>query len=90
MPFNRRNGELFKSIFDLYRGKVETMMKLKPNEKAIWDASWAYLQYGMLRCTICGKYNVVAATVCERCQNPLENAARKFQSSGEFPQGPQQ
>ena len=88
LPFNRSNGELFKSIFDLYRGKVEAMMKLKPNEKATWEAAWAYLQYGMLRCTNCGEYNVVAATTCKRCQNPLENAARNFTNSGEFPQAP--
>ena len=90
LPFNRSNGELFKSIFDLYRSKAESMTKLKPNEKAIWDAAWAYLQYGMLHCTICGKYNVVSATTCERCQSPLENVRRNFRASGEFPQRPQQ
>ncbi len=88
LPFNRANGELFKSIFDLYREKAQTMMKLKPNEKATWEAAWAYLQYGMLCCTNCGKYNVVAATACAECHTPLENPARDFNASGEFPQGP--
>ena len=88
LPFNRANGELFKSIFDLYRGKAKTMMKLKPNEKAIWDAAWAYLQYGMIRCTNCGEYNVTAATTCASCHTLIENAAHDFSASGKFPQGP--
>lgn len=86
LPFNRANGELFKSIFDLYRGKAETMLKLKPNEKSLWESSWAYLQYGLIHCTSCGKYNVIAASTCAHCQKPLDKTVRDFSSSGEFPQ----
>lgn len=88
LPFNRANGELFKSIFDLYRDKAQSMTKLKPNEKALWNAAWAYLQYGLIHCANCGTYNVIAASTCEHCQKPLDKAVREFGNSGEFPQRP--
>jgi hypothetical protein len=39
LPFHRQNGEVFKSIFDLYRGKIREALELKPLEKETWDAT---------------------------------------------------
>jgi hypothetical protein len=39
LPHHRANGELFKSIFDLYRAKVWELTTLRPHEKEAWDAA---------------------------------------------------
>jgi rubrerythrin len=54
MPFHLQNGELFKSIFDLYRGKVWKMTKLKEGELTVWNRAWLYYQYRRTRCGQCG------------------------------------
>jgi hypothetical protein len=53
LPFHRNNGEVFKSLFDLYREKLTTMTGLAPGEAGRWKAAWAYLQYLKIRCPKC-------------------------------------
>jgi hypothetical protein len=88
LPFSRKNGGQFRSIFDLYRDKAAKMTELKPNEKALWRASWAYLQYGLLYCAACGKYNLVTSETCQSCHSSLLSLRRTFLESGKFPLPP--
>jgi len=45
LPFHRNNGDVFKSLFDLYRDKLTRMTILQPREEERWEAAWAYLNY---------------------------------------------
>lgn len=56
LPFHRSNGEVFKSLFDIYRDKLSKLTSLAPKEGERWTAAWAYLQYLRIRCPKCGKY----------------------------------
>jgi hypothetical protein len=86
LPFHRENGEVFKSIFDLYRGKIQDMTTLQPMEKERWKAAWAYLQYFRLKCPNCGRYNTVNSAQCSNCGFGLAELARTFRDSGKFPE----
>ncbi len=86
LPFHRANGEIFKSIFDVYRDKVWSLTSLKPHEKEIWEAAWAYLQYQILKCPHCGaKWNDINNDKCENCGVELVEFRRKLRDSGIFP-----
>jgi hypothetical protein len=84
LPHHRANGELFKSIFDLYRAKVQGLTKLRPNEKQSWDAAWAYLQYLRVVCPNCGKMNPVSNEDCFICRYNLRPIVRRIRDSGEL------
>ena len=84
LPFHRENGEVYKAIFDIYREKVSTMTGLKPNERELWEAAWAYLQYLMVKCANCGKYTA-AGNQCEKCGFVLLELKKNLSSSGKFP-----
>jgi hypothetical protein len=89
LPFHRENGEVYKAIFDIYREKVWTLTQLKPREKRLWSAAWAYLQYALLKCPNCDTgYNPVAADKCASCGFGLSELKRNFPESGEFPPPP--
>jgi hypothetical protein len=86
LPFHRENGEMFKSIFDLYREKVWDLTSLKPREQDLWQASWAYLRYSILKCPNCVEgYNPVTAEKCVVCGFGLSEMNRSFRETGKFP-----
>jgi hypothetical protein len=67
LPFHRKNGELFKSIFDLYRDKIWNMTKIKTGEVNAWLAAWRYYQFRMFPvCRACGTKGT-PGTRCEEC-----------------------
>jgi hypothetical protein len=45
LPFHRANGEVFKSVFDLYRKELSDLARFRLPEKAQWQALFYYLQY---------------------------------------------
>lgn len=47
LPFHRANGELFKSVFDLYRNELLDLTRFRPTEKEVWQAVFDYLQYSI-------------------------------------------
>ena len=85
LPFHRENGEVFKSIFDIYRSKVWDMTSLKPHEKQAWYAAWAYLQYQLIICPNCGQATGVQSDTCQNCGFGLKEAKRNLDSSGTLP-----
>jgi hypothetical protein len=71
LPFHVENGEIFKSLFDMFRNKLEANFILATpkrsssktdmrgrvaKEKKKWRELWAYLQYKMLMCPHCKDY----------------------------------
>jgi hypothetical protein len=85
LPLHRENGEVFKSIFDLYRSKVWNLTHLRPNEKELWKATWAYLQYLRLKCPNCGKSNIATSDKCASCGFGLTEHRNTLRDSGKFP-----
>jgi hypothetical protein len=92
LPFHRQNGELFKSIFDLYRDKIWCLTTMKPNETDIWNSTWGYLQYGKLSCkgTLpngepCDKWNISSIEKCPKCGTPVAKSTSELKNSGNFP-----
>ncbi len=78
LPFHLQNGEIFRAIFDLYRGRVWPMTKIRPGELKAWDKAWLYYQYRRLVCDVCGKERKGAEPVlpgepCPNCGNPDPN-----------------
>ena len=86
LPFHRENGEVFKSVFDLYRDKVWSMTSLKSREKEAWEAAWLYLQYHLLKCPNCGQQTKAALDSCQNCGFGLAEWKRQFRDSGQFPE----
>lgn len=85
LPFHRENGEVFKSIFDIYRNKVWDLTCLKPQERETWMATWAYLQYQSLRCPNCGNLTDMAPDQCTVCGFGLLELKRNLSGTGRFP-----
>jgi len=68
LPFHRQNGELFKSIFDLYRKKVWKMTKIENGEIDAWLTAWRYYQFRiLLTCPRCGAQRQPPGRPCDRC-----------------------
>ena len=67
LPFHRQNGDVFKSLFDLYRDKLVALTRLGPHESATWSAAWLYLQYLWVRCARCGESYRAHLDACDRC-----------------------
>lgn len=85
LPFHRDNGEVFKSIFDIYRDKVWSLTSIRPHEVEMWEAAWAYLQYLVLKCPNCGtKWNDARRGKCEACGFELHELEKKLGDSGTF------
>lgn len=78
LPFHRSNGETFKAIFDLYRVRIQEMLRLGPAEFAAWENTWAYLQYLLVSCASCGNQYAVAKPRCERCGYETLKSLRKL------------
>jgi hypothetical protein len=85
LPFHRENGEVFKSIFDLYRGKVWKLTSLKPDEEAKWNAAWAYLQYHLVTCPNCGNLTKAESDQCQVCGFGLAEVKEGLRDTGKFP-----
>jgi len=87
LPFHRQNGEIFKSLFDLYRDKLKKMTSLAPHEAELWRAAWAYLQYLRIPCPECGKGTIsVISNDCSNadCGIHLPEAVTEFKRSGKL------
>jgi hypothetical protein len=84
LPFHRENGEVYKSIFDVYRDKVWPLTSLKPGEKETWGATWAYLQYLRLKCPNCDGWNNAGSDKCSKCGFGLLELNRNLRDSGKF------
>jgi hypothetical protein len=83
LPFHRNNGEVFKSLFDLYRGGVIGMTDLAPGEAERWKAAWAYLQYLRIRCPQCNQgYVSVYETNCPHCGHDVSEIVQQVRKSG--------
>lgn len=87
LPFHRQNGEIFKSLFDLYRDKLNKMTSLGRSEGELWEAAWAYLQYLRIPCPNCGKGTI--SVVTKDCSNTncvahLPEVVDNFRRSGKF------
>ncbi|MGA2903729.1 MAG: hypothetical protein ABSD98_07855 [Candidatus Korobacteraceae bacterium] len=87
LPFQRKNGEIFKSLFDLYRDKLKKMTSLAPRESELWRAAWAYLQYLRIPCPNCGKGTIsVITNDCSNadCGAHVPEAVADFRRSGKL------
>jgi len=68
LPFHRQNGEVFKSIFDLYRDKVWKMTKIEDGEIDAWLTAWRYYQFRiLLTCPRCGATGQPPGRPCDHC-----------------------
>ena len=68
LPFHRRNGELFKSIFDLYRDKIWKMTEIQNGEIEAWRMAWRYYQFRLLlTCPQCGAGDQYPGYRCRKC-----------------------
>lgn len=68
LPFHRKNGEVFKALFDLYRFKLVPMSRVSPNELQIWKGVWSYLQYLRIKCSRCPDHHFPANLAkCDVC-----------------------
>lgn len=67
LPFHRANGELFKSVFDLYRDKLTPMTEAGPEVREVWRRVWLYLQYHQVECGACGGSHDADARECPDC-----------------------
>jgi hypothetical protein len=67
LPFHLRNGELFKSVFDLYRDRLEAMRHFGEEETSAWRVVWEYLQYAQLECPRCADHFPIQAAACPKC-----------------------
>ncbi len=72
LPFHRKNGEIFKSLFDIYRAKLTPVALLSADERTAWKAAWSYLQYLLIRCLTCGKHFSASLDRCDKCNTPAK------------------
>lgn len=45
LPLHVRNGDFFKSLFDVHRGKLESMLSMEENSKERWKDTMNYLEF---------------------------------------------
>lgn len=63
-------GEYYKSIFDVYRGKVTHMTaEITDSEKELWEKTWRYLRYQQIHCRSCHKYYPASDEGCPHCSS---------------------
>jgi hypothetical protein len=74
LPSHRANGETFKSIFDLYRGRLAARLTLDSAEKERWEKAWAYLQYLRVECVHCGASVPAAKDRCITCSHTIADS----------------
>lgn len=70
LGFHRRNGEMFKTIFDLYRDNISSMTRLGDAEIRTWQGTWSYLQYLRIYCAKCRRYFPANEEQCGHCGHP--------------------
>jgi hypothetical protein len=84
LPYHRENGEVFKSIFDLYRSKIWSVTHRKPAERETWEAVWSYLQYLAVKCPNCGKWTSMTGDQCSKCNFGLAEFTKKLKETGKL------
>ena len=87
LSFHRRNGEVFKSLFDLYRSKLRDMTSLAPYEPQLWRATWAYLQYLRIPRPKC--HTGTVSVITKDCSSPqcgthVPEAVEEFYRTGKL------
>ena len=90
LPFHRQNGEVFKSLFDLYRDKLMGMTALAPHEKESWRAGWSYLQYLKIPCPKCNAGTIsIFTNDCgnDACRAHQPEVVADFVKSGKLVSG---
>lgn len=85
LPNHRAYGETFKAIFDLYRDGISAMTNFGTNESAIWEGTWAYLQYLLVSCTSCGTHFQLIKDCCPSCGCPKAISLRELKRQGVEP-----
>lgn len=70
IPLQRRIGEYFKSIFDVYRKEVSELSDYETSEaeRDTWEKKWAYLQYLRVKCPKCGEFHYAGKS--HSCSQP--------------------
>jgi hypothetical protein len=79
LPYHRANGEIFKTIFDLYRDRISSMTRLGSQESRKWEGTWSYLQYLKVSCMSCKKHYALAQDACPFCNCPRELSLRELE-----------
>jgi hypothetical protein len=67
--YHRRNGEVFKSLFDLYHRKVFDALTAPAGDETWWRTTWAHLQYLRVRCLHCHAFIRKGMTSCPHCNS---------------------
>jgi hypothetical protein len=67
LPYHRSNGQVFKSLFDLYRDRIESMTRLGLTRSQSWGDASGYLQYLNLRCCRCDQLVKTGEDKCPNC-----------------------
>ena len=78
LPFHRRNGEIFKAIFDLYRDKISVITNFGPADSTTWRGTWSYLQYLSVYCVRCHNYFPANLEQCQFCQFPAAKSLKEL------------
>jgi hypothetical protein len=90
LSFHRSNGEVFKSLFDIYKDKLSKLTSLAPNEGERWKAAWAYLQYLRIKCPKCGKGYVsiydhqCSKEGCDVAMTEINTLVEEFRRTGKL------
>jgi hypothetical protein len=79
LPYHRANGEIFKTIFDLYRDRIGSMTRLGTIESMKWEGTWSYLQYLKVSCMSCKKHYSIAEDPCPFCKCPRDLSLRELE-----------
>ncbi len=86
LALHRRNGEIFKAVFDLYRGKLEPLTRIGPGETEKWKKVWTYLQYGGVRCACENAYSA-ADPACPECSRTTDDNLEDLAALGKDDDG---
>ena len=77
LPFHIRNGETFKSLFDLFRSNLKPMVSFDMDEAEQWIKSVYYLQYLYFRCPECRRRAAADPQADQQCYRSI-HAERCF------------
>lgn len=84
LPLHRRNGEFFKTTFDLYRDSIVRITEVSLDEREKWRQAWSYLQYMYIKCPHCERYYYAEEQKCIHCGKTQESGKQK---EGQSPAG---
>ncbi|MDQ1329228.1 MAG: hypothetical protein QG641_2517 [Candidatus Poribacteria bacterium] len=72
-PLHQRNGEYFKSAFDMYRNKIISITNISKDEKEKWLTTFNYLQYMYIKCRDCQNHYYASKESCPHCAEGSDN-----------------